>query len=119
MVMSTMNFCLVKHVTRLKVISVPCLKLLAAVTTVRVNHIIAKTLEVPIERIVFWTDSTTVLRYIRNDRLDFILLRLTVCVIHDGSQVEQRSYINSALNPTDDASRGKQCPEFLCKEEGE
>lgn len=94
-------------------------------TAVKVNHMIVRTNEITIENIVFWTDSTTVLRYIRNDKTrfhTFVANRLSI--IHDGSHVDQWRYVDSALNPADDATRGNQSerwlrgPEFLYQEEG-
>ena len=66
-----------------------------------------KELEVPINRFVFWTDSTSVLRYIENEDKHFhtfVSNRLTM--IHDGSTPGQWRYVDSKRNPSDAASRG-------------
>ena len=66
-----------------------------------------KELEVPINRSVFWTDSTSVLRYIENQDKrfhTFVSYRLTM--IHDGSTPDQWKYVDSKRNPSDAASRG-------------
>ena len=71
--------------TPLKAVTITRLELTAAVLAVRVNNIMKGALEFPAHRTMFWTDSTTVLRYIRNDSArfhTFVANRLSV--IHDG-----------------------------------
>ena len=85
---------------------------------------------IPLHQSVFWTASTTVLQYIRNESArfqTFVSNRLTV--IHEHSEPSQWRYVNSEFNPADDASRGLTVdkmiqnnrwlsgPEFLTKEE--
>lgn len=112
------------HVAPLKSITIPRLELTAAALSVRVNQMVIRALEIPIQKIFFWTDSTTVIRYIRNERTRFhTFVANRLAVIHDGSQQEQWKFVNSNLNPADDASRGIQStrwlngPEFLYREE--
>lgn len=114
------------HVAPLKAVTIPRLELMAAVSAVKANSMIVKTLDIPVQRIVFWTDSTTVLRYIRNEKSRFhTFVANRLAMIHDGSKVRQWRYVNSDLNPADDASRGIQSerwlmgPEFLYKDEAE
>ncbi len=83
--MSKVNFYLVKHVIPLKVITVSHLELVAAVTAVKVNHMIVETLEVSTEKIVFWTGSTIVFKYIRNDKAKFHIFvanHLSSMIVH-------------------------------------
>lgn len=94
-------------------------------TAVKVNHMIVRTIEVTIEKMVFWTDSTTVLRYIRNDKTRFhTFVANHLSIIYDGSHVDQWRYVDSALNLANDATRGNQSerwlqgPKFLYQEEG-
>ena len=66
-----------------------------------------KELEVPVNRSLFWTDITSVLRYIENEDKrfhPFLSNRLTI--IHDGSTPGQWGYVDSKRNPSDAASRG-------------
>ena len=51
----------------LKSLSVPGLELTAATLAVKLDKMLRKELEVPINHSVFWTDSTSVLRYIENE----------------------------------------------------
>jgi len=114
----------------LKSLSVPRLELTAATLAVKLDKILRKELEVPINRSVFWTDSTSVLRYIENEDKrfhTFVSSRLTM--IHDGSTPDQWKYVESKRNPSDAASRGlsakallksdswKRGPDFLWQEQ--
>ena len=78
-----------------------------ATLIVKRDEMLRKELEVSINRSVFWTDSTSVLRYIENENKrfhTFVSNRLTV--IHDGSTPGQWRYVDSKRNPSDAASRG-------------
>ena len=91
----------------LKSLSVPRLELTAATLAVKLDKMLRKELELPINRSMFWTDSTSVLRYIENEDKrfhTFVSNRLTV--IHDGSTPDQWRYVDSKRNPSDAASRG-------------
>ena len=55
------------HVAPLKVMSIPRFELTAAVVAVKLNYLIQNELEYPIDDTIFWTDSTVVLQYIRNE----------------------------------------------------
>ncbi|KAK4329183.1 hypothetical protein Pmani_000412 [Petrolisthes manimaculis] len=91
----------------IKPLTIPRLELLAAVMAVKVNKQVAKELIFNLEEPVYWTDSMIVLQYIKNEdkRLQtFVANR--VSVINDGSLPRQWRYVNTKLNPADDASRG-------------
>ena len=92
--------------------------------SVRVNAMLERILNIPIQDVIYWTDSTTVLRYIRNDRSryhTYVANRLTV--IRDGSSPCQWRYVGTKLNPADDATRENQSerwlqgPDFLRQDE--
>ena len=59
------------RVTPLKVVSIPRLELAAAVVAVKLNCLIRSELEYPIHDTIYWTDSTVVLQYIRNESRRF------------------------------------------------
>ena len=64
-------------------------------------------LDIQINHSMFWTDSTAVLKYIKNENKDFqVFVANRLAVIHDGTQQTQWSYIESSSNPGDDTSRG-------------
>ena len=81
------------RVSPLKVCTIPRLELSAAALAVRMNTLLLSELEIPVDAVFFWTDSTSTLRYIRNrtSRFQtFVANRLSV--IHDGSNPEQWMY---------------------------
>ena len=118
------------HLAPLKVVTVPRLELMAAVTGVRLSALVSDAVKVQLERWsveieeFFWTDSTTVLRYINNRQTRFhTFVANRLAIIHDGSVPSQWRHVPSAQNPADDVSRGLQSarwltgPEFLWKSE--
>ncbi|CAC5383130.1 unnamed protein product [Mytilus coruscus] len=95
------------RVTPLKQVTIPRLELTAATVAVRTNKMILKELEIPVQRSNFWTDSMTVLRYIKNTTSRFhTFVANRLAVIHEGSNIFDWRYISTKLNPADPASRG-------------
>lgn len=85
----------------------PRLELTAATLAVKVDKQIREELDIPIDRVIFWTDSTIVLRYIANTSKrfqTFVANRLQI--IHDASSPCQWRHVSTKLNPADLASRG-------------
>ena len=118
------------RVTPLKVVSIPHLELAAAVVAVKLNCLIRSELEYPIHDTIYWTDSTVVLQYIRNESRRFqTFVANRVAMIHDGSTPCQWRHVDTCANPADIASRGARGsevhkmetwfhgPKFLWKEE--
>lgn len=58
-------------VAPLKQVTIPRMELAAAVLAVRINKILITELQLPLTKSVFWTDSTSVLKYIRNETKRF------------------------------------------------
>lgn len=66
------------------------------------------------ETSVFWTDSTTVLKYNSNETKRFhTFVANRVSVIQEATHVEQWRYVGSKDNPADEASRGMRAEDFL------
>ena len=111
--------------------TVPRLKLAAAAVGARLNAIIRKELEIRIDQITFWTDSTTVLRYLWNETARYqVYVANRLAMIRDESSRSQWRYVKSDEYPADGASRGVKAtsllnhrwlhgPDFLQKEEKE
>ncbi|KAJ8367292.1 hypothetical protein AAFF_G00323530 [Aldrovandia affinis] len=59
------------RVAPLKQVTIPRMELTAAVVAVKVDKIMKQELQVPLERSIFWMDSTTVLKYIENETARF------------------------------------------------
>ncbi|XP_041858777.1 uncharacterized protein LOC121651002 [Melanotaenia boesemani] len=95
------------RVAPLKPITIPRLELTAAVVAIRVDKMLQKELQLPLKESYFWTDSTSVLKYIQNeDRRFKTFVANRITTIRDGSKVTQWRYIPSCSNPADVASRG-------------
>ena len=100
----------------LKTVTIPRLELTAATVSVRLDSLISKELDhpVPISDTFFWTDSTTVLRYVENETKryqTFVANRITY--IRERSTPSQWKYVESKKNTADCASRGLTVDSFL------
>ena len=95
------------RVTPLKQVTIPRLELTAAVTAVKIDKVLRQELQVPLQPSAFWTDSTTVLRYIDNDTTRFkTFVANRVTLIREATKPSQWSYVGTEENPADQASRG-------------
>lgn len=95
------------RVTPLKQVTISRLELTAAVTAVKIDKMLRQELQVPPQPSVFWTDSTSVLRYIDNDTTRFkTFVANRVALIREATQPSQWSYVGTEENPADQASRG-------------
>ncbi|XP_078698382.1 uncharacterized protein LOC144925949 [Branchiostoma floridae x Branchiostoma belcheri] len=102
------------RVAPLKKFTIPRMELNAAVVAVRVDQMIKRELDVKIDETYFWTDSTTVLRYIHNQTSRFhTFVANRLAIIHDKTEPQQWRYVNTAHNPADEASRGQGIEVFL------
>ena len=106
----------------LKPMSIPRHELTAAVISVNVASMLSKELNYkdPVE--VFYTDSSVILSYIRNEARRFhTYVGNRVQHIHDRSKPQQWHHVTSLSNPADVASRGisakqlfeREGPDFL------
>lgn len=113
-------------------VSIPRLELMAAVLGLKLALSIAKPLDIPSERLVFWSDSMNVLWWIRGKSRDFKpFVANRVGEIHRNSSPTQWRYVPTKLNPADLVSRGRTVaqlkfdliwwngPDFLLREEHE
>lgn len=102
------------RVAPLKLMTTPRMELTAAVLAVRMDKMLSEELHMELERSLFWTDSMTVLRYIRNESRRFLtFVANRVNVIRSASDVSQWKHIGTKLNPADYASRGLHVNTFL------
>ena len=94
------------RLTPLKAVSIPRLELTAAKLAVELGLELSRMMDVEVVSF-FWTDSTTVLKYIRNVTTRFdVFVSNRLAVIRDGSAVEQWRYVPTDSNPADLVSRG-------------
>lgn len=95
------------RVAPLKLLTIPRLELSAATLAVKLHKFISNELELPIHNTKFWTDSTIVIQYIRNESRRFQTFTANrLAIIHDISSHNQWNYVPSENNPADSASRG-------------
>ena len=102
------------RVAPVREISIPRLELTAAVISVKLSSLIQQQLEWNVQRIIYWTDSMSVLKCIYNTTKRFHTFesnRLTI--IHNGSKSEQWRYVNRDENPADDGSKGMKMEDML------
>lgn len=98
--------CARSRVAPLKQMSIPRMELQAAVLCVRLAKTIREFLEVKIDNVVFWSDSMTVLKWIRNDNRrfkDFVAHRLGE--IEENSEVKSWRWVPTKMNVADLATR--------------
>ena len=95
------------RVAPLKKTTIPRLELAAATVSIRLDVMIRRELDIPIDNSWFWTDSTSVLKYIANNETRFkTFVANRLAIIHDGSRLHQWKYVPTKQNPSDCASRG-------------
>ncbi len=102
------------RVTPLKSVTIPRLELTAAVLVARVDVMLKSELQLQLEESVFWTDSTSVLKYIKNEDKwfhTFVANRITA--IREVSSPSQWRHVCSKDNPADAASRGVKVADFV------
>lgn len=120
------------RVAPLKQTTMPRMELTAAVLAVRMDKLLKEELQLKLETSIFWTDSTSTLKYIQNENKRFkTFVANRVNIIREMTKVEQWKYINTKQNPADCASRGLKAstllnsstwlngPEFLKSQESE
>ena len=90
----------------IKAVTIPRLELTAATVSVRLSEMMKELDDKP-DVIQYHTDSTTVLRYIRNDQRRFqVFVANRIQTIRNLSEPKQWLYVDTKDNPADDASRG-------------
>lgn len=97
----------------LKLLSIPRLELQAAVLAARLTSTIREHHQINISRTVLWSDSKTVLQWIRSDHRrykPFVAHRIAE-VLEVTSEVDWR-WVPTSFNVADDATRSKAKPQF-------
>ena len=86
---------------------IPRAELTAATVSVHINKMTMTELEIRINDTLFWTDSLTVRKYIKNETTrfhTFVINRANL--VREGSALSQWRYVDTKSNPRDDVSRG-------------
>ncbi|KAL7883040.1 hypothetical protein SRHO_G00006980 [Serrasalmus rhombeus] len=88
--------------------SMPRLELCGAHTGAQLASLLAKELTLHIDSVILWTDSTTVLTWLQSESCRFkVFVGTRVSEIQELTDSSCWRYVDSALNPADDITRGK------------
>ncbi|XP_039503038.1 uncharacterized protein LOC120459480 [Pimephales promelas] len=102
------------RVAPLKLVTIPRMELTAAVMASRMDKLWRKELQMDLQESVFWTDSTSVLKYINNETSRFkVFVSNRVSEILKISNASQWRYVSTLTNPADLASRGVKVQSLL------
>ena len=117
------------RVAPIKPMTMPRYELQGAVLGARLTYAVQEEIDVPIESIHYWVDSTLVLQYIYNETKRFkVFVGNRVAEIRESSDPKQWHHVDSKENPADDITRGLDItkmgpesrwirgPEFLLKD---
>ncbi|KAI8120436.1 hypothetical protein CVS40_8253 [Lucilia cuprina] len=94
------------RVAPLKVTSIPRLELMGAVIASRFANSIVKSMTINISRMVFWSDSKTVLSWLRSDQRkyhQFVAFRVSEII--DTTELDEWRWISGKLNVADEATK--------------
>ncbi len=90
------------------------MELAAAVLATKVDKVLKSELQLDLETSIFWTDSESVLKYISNEHSRFhTFVANRVSFIRETTEPTQWKFVDTKLNPADEASRGQRSKRFL------
>ena len=90
------------RLTPIKPVTIPKLELTAATVAMKLDKMVRRELDIPSDRSYFWTDSTSVLKYIKNENKRFqTFVANMLAVIHDSTNPNQWFYIDTVMNLAD------------------
>lgn len=102
------------RVAPLKRMTIPRMELAAAMLATKMDKLLKSSLQLRLDRSVFWTDSQSVIKYISNEHSRYkTFVANRVAAIRDASELSQWNYIDSKSNPADDVTRGQNAEKFL------
>jgi hypothetical protein len=91
----------------LRQMTIPRLELTAATIAAKMDVMLKRELDLPIDQSHFWSDSMIVLQYISSETKRFhTFVANRISLIRDISSPGQWHHVRTHLNPADDASRG-------------
>jgi len=96
-----------------KRLSMPRLELGAALTGAQLAKLIQTELTIPIQQTFLWSDSTTVLQWLRSESCRYkVFVGTRIAEIQTLTDVASWRYVDSARNPADDITRGLRLSEL-------
>ncbi|XP_038075608.1 uncharacterized protein LOC119743278 [Patiria miniata] len=91
-----------------KQLSMPRLELSAALAGAQLSSLLQQELTLPLEDIVLWSDSTTVLTWLKSESCRYkVFVGTRVAQIQTLTNVDQWRYVDTKNNAADDLTRGK------------
>ncbi|KAI5614831.1 hypothetical protein C0J50_10985, partial [Silurus asotus] len=93
--------------------SIPRLELCAALAGAQLAKVVREELTISISQTILWTDSMTVLEWIRSDSCRYkVFVGTRVSEIQELTHHRSWRYVNTQDNPADDITRGKNLQEL-------
>lgn len=91
-----------------RLLSMPRLELSAALAGAQLYDLLQKELTLPVDDVVLWSDSTTVLTWLQSESCRYkVFVGTRAAEIQTLSDVKQWRYVDTRNNPADDLTRGK------------
>ncbi|XP_037931374.1 uncharacterized protein LOC119666163 [Teleopsis dalmanni] len=101
-------------VAPMRPMSIPRMELQAAVIGTRLMNTICKVHTFDIKKRFIWSDSKTVLKWLRGDPRQFQqFVMFRIAEIQEASTVEEWRWVPTKLNTADSATKTKQSPEYV------
>ncbi|KAL0153566.1 hypothetical protein M9458_051180 [Cirrhinus mrigala] len=97
-----------------KQMTIPRLELSAALTGAQVANILQSELTVDISRVILWSDSATVLQWLKSDSCRYkVFVGTWVAEIQSLTNIESWRYVDSVSNPADIITRGQPLKDLI------
>ncbi|KAI3375182.1 hypothetical protein L3Q82_021085, partial [Scortum barcoo] len=94
--------------------SMPRLELCAALSGAQLAQVLGRELTIEIHQIILWSDSTTVLTWLKSESCRFkVFVGTRVAEIQELTERHVWRYVDSVRNPADDVTRGKGLKELV------
>ncbi|XP_075257361.1 uncharacterized protein LOC142349564 [Convolutriloba macropyga] len=104
------------RVAPLRQTTIPRLELQAAIYAARLKKTIEDEMDLKFDKIFLWSDSTTVLSWIKNFKLKHkMYIGNRIAEIRDLTNTNQWNYVNTKDNPADQGTRGLTATEMTEK----
>ncbi|XP_046556868.1 uncharacterized protein LOC124266100 [Haliotis rubra] len=94
--------------------TIPRLELSAALTGAQLADVLLRELTLPVEKVMLWSDSTTVLAWIHSESCRYkVFVGTRVAEVQTLTKVENWLYVNTKDNPADCITRGLTIQELI------